>query len=135
MMRRRWWLTGFFALVLSLYLLPSFGQTSGVGAKFIHCQHSVAGITGDCAAPPQQPVVYPKTKKALVCEDCHASAKISDKTWRPGHRPCVDCHKRDFLKADATICYNCHVSNDPAQKPAKFKPLPPSNSEPDKPGK
>lgn len=136
MLRRRWWLAGLFALLVGLYLVPSFGDDlPKVGAKFIHCQHAVPGLTGECAAPPQKPFVYQKTGKALNCEDCHASSKITDKAWRPGHRPCVECHKRDFLKADATICYNCHTSNDPAQKPAKFKPLPPNGSLPDRPGK
>lgn len=133
-MRRRWFLALLLAVPVVLFLIPGFAQEGGPkgGARFIHCQHSVAGLTGECSAPPQNPVVYPKTGKALVCEDCHKSEKITDKNWRPGHRPCVDCHKRDFLKADATICYNCHLTNDPGQKPPKLNKLPPPGSEPDK---
>lgn len=137
-MGRRWLLPLVLAIPAALFLVPGLAdsrQAGKAGARFIHCQHSVAGLTGECAAPPQKPVVYQKTNKAFVCDDCHASEKLSDKTWRPGHRPCVTCHKRDFLKADATICYNCHVSNDPAQRPPKLKPLPGAGSEPDRPVK
>jgi hypothetical protein len=134
MMRRRWLFTLVLALPVALYLVPGFAADSPrAGAKFIHCQHSVSGLTGTCAAPPQKPVVYQKTGKAFTCTDCHGGEKVTDKNWRPGHRPCVECHKRDFLKADATICFNCHTTNDPAQKPAKLKALPPAGSEPDNP--
>src|SRR5690242_2330961 len=111
-MRRRWLLPLVLAIPVALYLLPSFAneQQPKVGARFIHCQHSVSGLSGTCEAPPAKPVVYQKTGKAFVCADCHGAEKISDKNWRPGHRPCVECHKRDFLKADASICYNCHES-------------------------
>jgi hypothetical protein len=133
-MSRRWLFGLLLAVPIALYLLPGFAQTGNKGgyARFIHCQHSVSGLKGECTAKPQSPVQY--KSKALVCEDCHGSEKITDKTWRPGHRPCVECHKRDFLKADASICYNCHETNDPAQKPPKFKALPAAGSEPDKPG-
>jgi hypothetical protein len=132
-MKRRWLFAFVLASSVLLYLFPGFAQElPKVGAQFIHCQHTIDGSKpegGKCAATPDKPVAY-KNKK-FACTDCHQSEKIADKNWRPGHRPCVECHKRDFLKSDATICYNCHITNDPAQKPPKFKPLPKEGSEPD----
>ncbi len=123
-------------LLLLLLMYPSFAQDRR-GATFIHCQHSVTGegMEVKCTPTPQKPVIYAKTGKSMTCKDCHAEEKISEK-WRAGHRPCVECHKTDFLKADATICYNCHLSNDPSQqkskKTLKLKPLPNAKSTPDK---